>query len=387
MSIGEPTTTRSDDFLLSFVLPVYNEVDAIDLLIEGVRQAAAASGGRHEIVFVNDGSTDGSAEKLTEYARTDLRIRVVHFSRNFGHQPAVQAGLAHADGDAVIVMDSDLQDDPKSVAAMVKKWQEGFDVVFAIRTKRKESMLKRALFYGFYRMLNAVSTVPIPNDAGNFGLIDRQVAQTILQIPDSDRFYAGLRNWAGFRQTGIQVERQARHDDQPRVSWYQLFQLAKSAIFSFSRAPLSLFYAISILSLIVCMGCFAFTIYHKTMTGLAIPGWASGIMTASFFGALNALGIGVLGEYVVRIYDQVRGRPQYVVARVLNQRTGESLGLSTSDIKVLEELDGIVRDAFVRSRPLAEDECTEPLGSEPVESAEMMTDDEFLLEELDGLRR
>ncbi len=318
---------RPKDYLVSFVLPVFNEANAIEALVESIRSAMATVGCRYEMVFVNDGSSDASADKLDGLAKQDRGVRVVHFSRNFGHQPAVQAGLEYAYGDAVVVMDSDLQDDPRSIPQMLEKWQEGFDVVFAIRVQRKEGPLKRALFYCFYRLLNAVSSMPIPSDAGNFGLVDKQVARTIHSIPDADRYFSGLRNWAGFRQTGITVERLARHDEKPRVSWYQLFQLAKSALFSFSRAPLTLFYGIALLSLVVCAACFGFTIYHKTMTGLAIPGWASNIMTASFFGSLNALGIGVLGEYVVRIYDQVRGRPHYVVARVEN--SGAARGHNT----------------------------------------------------------
>ena len=295
-SAVEMNNQRPKNFLVSFVLPVFNEANAISVLVERIRSAITTVGCRHEMVFVNDGSSDGSAEQLDALAKEDTRVRVVHFSRNFGHQPAVQAGLEHAYGDAVIVMDSDLQDDPHSIPQMIEEWQKGFDVVFAVRVKRKEGLLKRTLFYSFYRLLNAVSSMPIPSDAGNFGLIDKQVAQTIRSIPDADRYFSGLRNWAGFRQAGITVERLARHDDKPRVSWYQLFQLAKSALFSFSRAPLTLFYGISLLSLAVCAACFGFTIYHKTMTGLAIPGWSSNLLIASFFGALNALGIQPLPE-------------------------------------------------------------------------------------------
>ncbi len=345
---------RPEDYLVSFVLPVFNEANAIDVLVARIREAVAELGCRYELVFVNDGSTDSSGDQLDALARDDGRIRVVHFSRNFGHQPAVQAGLEHAYGDAVVVMDSDLQDDPRSIPRMIEKWREGFDVVFAIRVQRKEGPIKRALFYCFYRLLNAVSSMPIPSDAGNFGLVDKQVARTIREIPDSDRYFSGLRNWAGFRQTGITVERLARHDEKPRVSWYQLFQLVKSALFSFSRAPLTLFYGIAIISMAVCAGCFVFTIYHKTMTGLAIPGWASNIMTASFFGALNALGIGVLGEYVVRIYDQVRGRPHFVVARIENADVAQQQSMHSisgerqcdqaEDRLILEGLNELVED-------------------------------------------
>lgn len=297
-------SNRPQNDLLSFVLPVFNECDALHLLEEQIRTSLAALTYRYELVFVNDGSHDGSEQMLDRMAASDKRIRVVHFSRNFGHQPAVQAGLEYACGDAIIVMDSDLQDDPGSIPEMVEKWRQGFDVVFAIRFNRKEGIFKRLLFFSFYRLLNAVSNSPIPNDAGNFGLIDRRVAQAICSIPDADRYYAGLRNWTGFRQTGVLVERQARHDDRPRVSWFQLLQLAKSALFSFSRVPLSVFYAIALLSLLVCCGCFGFTLYHKLMTDLAIPGWTSNIVTASFSAlstrSASEFWANTLSEYTIR---------------------------------------------------------------------------------------
>ena len=222
-------------------------------------------------------------------------------------------------------MDSDMQDDPNCLTQFVEKWNRGYDVVYAVRKDRKEHAAKRALFYAFYRLLNAVSQTPIPNDAGNYGLIDRQVVMAIRSLGEYDRYYPGLRSWVGFRQTGVAVERHARHDARPRVSFLGLCGLAKTALFSFSSVPLLVFYVIGGISLLVCAVFTAFTLYHKFATGLAIPGWTSTIVIASLFGALNALGIAVLGEYVVRIYDQVRGRPQYVVAR------------STEDLSTSEE--------------------------------------------------
>jgi dolichol-phosphate mannosyltransferase len=304
--------------LISVVLPLYNECAVIDQLIAQLQSALAPLNCRYELIFVNDGSSDGSGTKLDEAARRFSQVRVLHLSRNFGHQPAVQAGLLHARGDAVILMDSDLQDDPRSLVQMVQQWQNGHDVVYAIRYGRKENVLKRCAFYGFYRVLNAISNTPIPMDAGNFGLMDRRVAQQVARLADYDRYFPGLRSWVGFRQIGIPVERLARHDDKPRVSTRQLFGLAKTAIFGFSRTPLSLFYLISLVASAVCLLCTGWTLYHKLITGAAIPGWTSIAILVSFFGAVNALGISVLGEYVVRIYDQVRGRPQFVVSRRVN---------------------------------------------------------------------
>lgn len=310
--------SRSADPLVSVVLPCYNEACVLERLTELVIRPLVRHRARYEIVYVNDGSTDDSAEILDDLANANPALRVVHFSRNFGHQAAVQAGLEHARGDAVVVMDSDMQDDPAAIAEFLEQWRAGYDVVYAVRCNRKESPPKRFLFYAFYRLLNAVSEMPIPRDAGNFGLVDRAVVDHILRLNDRDRFYPGLRRWVGFRQIGVPVERHARHDHRPRVSLRQLFRLAKSAVFSFSRVPLAVFYSVAIVSLLVCLGLCTFTLYHKLFTGLAVPGWTSVTITSSFFGALNALGIAILGEYVIRIYDQVRARPMYIVARRVN---------------------------------------------------------------------
>jgi glycosyltransferase involved in cell wall biosynthesis len=304
-----------EDSLVSVVLPLYNEAAVLDRLHRLVSEALDPCGCRHEIVFVNDGSTDGSDEILDQLAAEDPHARVLHLSRNFGHQAAVQAGLTHARGDAVIVMDSDLQDDPRSLPALVSAWQAGYDVVYAVRYGRKENFVKRALSCAFYRLLNLVSKTPLPEDAGNFGLIDRRVVDCILQMPEADRYFSGLRGWVGFRQTGVPVERLARHDEQPRVSFLGLVRLAKTALFSFSTVPLGMFYAIAAVSLFVCLLFCSYTLFFKLFTDKAVLGWTSTVIVGSFFGALNALGIGVLGEYVVRIYDQVRGRPKFIVAR------------------------------------------------------------------------
>lgn len=306
---------------ISLVLPVFNETAILRELTRQLVDVMEEDALQFEIVYVNDGSSDGSRENLNALSAGDDRIVVVHLSRNFGHQPAVHAGLEHASGDVIIVMDSDLQDDPKAIPRFLQQWENGYDVVYAQRVNRKENAAKRFLFYSFYRVLNSIADIAIPADAGNFGLMDRKVVDALLQLPERDRFFPGLRSWAGFRQTGIAVERAARHDDQPRVSLRGLFRLANTAIFSFSGFPLKFFYVIAAISAAVCCGSIGFVLWHKTMTGLAIPGWASMIITASFFGALNALGISILGEYVIRIFDQVRSRPVYLAETITNRLT------------------------------------------------------------------
>lgn len=337
---------RSTSFV-SVVMPVFNEVAILQQLTDSVREVLAENSATFEIVYVNDGSADGSRELLNDLAALDSRIVVVHLSRNFGHQPAVHAGLQHASGDVVVLMDSDLQDDPAAIPRMLDCWEDDFDVVYAERFNRKESLSRRILFHSFYRVLNAVATSPIPQDAGNFSLMDRRVVATLLRLAENDRYLPGLRSWAGFRQTGIPVERMARHDDQPRVSLSGLFRLAKTAIFSFSSAPLTLFYTIAAVSAVVCGVSVGFVLYHKILTGAAIPGWASTMITASFFGALNALGISLLGEYVIRIYDQVRSRPIFVTDDVKNNNLSVSIVSESEPVavrravvqRVLQEID------------------------------------------------
>ncbi|WP_437204445.1 glycosyltransferase family 2 protein [Planctomicrobium sp. SH664] len=309
---------RRTDVIISVVLPVYNESAVLLELHERVAGVLNSCGCRFEIIFVNDGSWDDSDMILDTLAMQVPHVRVVHFSRNFGHQAAVQAGISYARGDAVIIMDSDLQDDPLAISDFMDMWRQGFDVVYAIRYARKESPAKRFLFDAFYRVLNKISQTPMPQHAGNFCLLDRVVVNEITKLPDRDRYFPGLRSWVGFRQLGIPVERGRRYDDNPRVSMRGLFALAKTAIFSFSAFPLTAFYVIAFLSFVACVGTVGFSLYHKLVTGLAIPGWASLTIVSSLFGALNAMGIGILGEYAIRIYDQVRARPSFIVARAVN---------------------------------------------------------------------
>lgn len=300
---------------VSVVLPVFNEVEALPRLVEQLHDVLFALGHEYELVFVDDGSTDGSGEWLDEAARVRTDLTAVRLSRNFGHQAALQAGLDEARGDVVVVMDSDLQDDPRALPRFFEAWRAGHDVVYAIRTHRKESLLKRGLFFAFYRVMQAVVDVPIPANAGNFGLLDRRVVNHLRAFPERTRFFPGLRNWVGFRQIGVPVERLSRYDAVPRVSFWQLVRLAKTAVFGFSSVPMALFSVIAVVTTLV------FTIGATAAIGLWIAGAAQPpgmgtALTVSFFAALNALGIAVLGEYVVRILDQVQGRPAYLVDHV-----------------------------------------------------------------------
>ncbi|MCU0710551.1 MAG: glycosyltransferase family 2 protein [Pirellula sp.] len=301
---------------IALVLPVYNEVENLRSLTAKIQQVIDGLPVNSEIIYVNDGSHDGSDKVLDEIASEDDRIRVIHLSRNFGHSAAVRAGIDHSNADAVILMDSDGQDDPLAILRMVDRWLQGAEVVYAVRVARKEGAWKRCLFSMFYRILGKLSSVKIPKDAGNFGLMDRRVVEQIKNLIEVDRYFPGLRSWTGFRQESIQVERLERYDDKPRVGLSGLMSLAKTALFGFSRVPLLAFYGIAFVCAGVSFGLIGFALFHKLFTGLAIPGWTSTTSISAFFGAMNALGIAILGEYVARIYDQVRARPSYIVARV-----------------------------------------------------------------------
>ncbi len=307
---------------ISVVLPVYNEARVLPELLRRVGDALAACAADYEIIFVDDGSRDQSPRVLDQLAAADRRVRVIHLSRNFGHQAAVQAGLVHSRGDAVVLMDSDLQDAPEAIGRFIAKWRAGYNVVYAIRAQRKENPLKRFLFNAFHWLMSRVATWPIPADAGIFGLIDRRVARHIIALAENDRYFPGLRGWVGFRQAGVVVERNARYDDRPRVSLVGLFRLAKTAMFSFSTLPLLIFHVMGATATGVFLGVSGYSLFCKLFTNLAIPGWTSYVLIGSFFGALNALGISILGEYVIRIYDQVRGRPLYLVNHTVNMETG-----------------------------------------------------------------
>ena len=324
MYANSTSHTASEKKLISIVLPVYNEEQILPLLTAKIAKALWSSDLDYEMIFVNDGSRDDSGGLLDELASTSKRIRVLHLSRNFGHQAAIHAGLAHARGDAVVLMDSDLQDAPDAIPKMVAQWRAGYDVVYAIRTNRKESPGKRFCFRAFHRLMSGAASIFLPVGADNFSLIDRRVARRILALGERDRYFPGLRSWVGFKQIGIEVERDARYDQRPRVSLGGWFHLAKTAIFSFSALPLAMFQVLGMAATAAFLGLGGFVVFCKLFTGWAISGWTSAMLTVSFFGALNALGISVLGEYAIRIYDQVRNRPLYLVDRTVNLETRES---------------------------------------------------------------
>jgi polyisoprenyl-phosphate glycosyltransferase len=307
---------------LSIAAPVYNEGKAILQFIEDVSRAVSPLRDEFdvEILLVNDGSTDGTGQVLDELVTKGLYgLTVVHLARNFGHPVACIACMEYADGDGVVLMDSDGQDDPNAIPHFVQKWREGYDVVYALRSSRPEGSIKRGVFRLFYRLLHLASSIQIPLDSGNYSLMDKRVVNHIKAAAECNRYLPGLRAWLGYRQVAVPVARRSRYNGNSRVGLPGLLRLASNAFFSFSYLPIRIFDVLGLFALAAAVGVFLFALYYRLFTEAAVPAWTSQIIITSFFGGINLLGIGIIGEYVARIYDQVKGRPKYTVDRVLKQ--------------------------------------------------------------------
>jgi polyisoprenyl-phosphate glycosyltransferase len=301
---------------LSVVLPCYNERETLGPLMERlVPLLERAVAGRFEIVFVDDGSTDGCGELLDRLAESDPRVLVLHLSRNFGHQAALSAGLEAATGAAVVLMDADLQDPPELIEVFLARWQEGHEVVYAIRRKRKEGPLKRAAYALFYRSMRAIADIDIPPDAGDFCLLDRTVVDVLTGLRERQPFLRGLRSWVGFRQVGVEYDRQARYAGTPKYTLRKLLRLAVSGYVGFSVAPLRLATWLGFAAAAVGFLLALWAIVTRVFAIPAPRGWASTLATVLFLGGVQLLVLGVIGEYLGRVYDEVRARPRYIVRR------------------------------------------------------------------------
>lgn len=319
--VGIQLTSPAERALTGFsvVVPIYNEEDNIPELYRRLVAVMTELGEPYELIFVNDGSRDRSLELLREMHRRDPRVRVVSLARNFGQQHAVSAGLDYARGRAVIVMDGDLQDPPDVIPQFVEKWRDGFQVVYAVREKRKEHILKRVTYHSFYLILQAISKVDIPLESGDFCLMDRCVVDVLTALPERNRFVRGLRSWVGFRQTGLAYERDARFAGKPKYTFRKLVSLALDGLVSFSYFPLRLAtmlgFGVSALSLVAA----AYYLFKKLTTGLQPPGFATLVVVLLFLGGVQLITIGVVGEYIGHVLDEVKGRPTYVVREVLGR--------------------------------------------------------------------
>jgi dolichol-phosphate mannosyltransferase len=322
---------KESSFLLSVVVPCFNEEEVIGMtharLVEALGNNPAY---KLEIVYVNDGSRDRTEEIIFSLADEDERVKVVSFTRNFGHQPAVTAGLAHASGDVVAIIDADLQDPPEVIPDMIAKWREGFEVVYGVRTKRKEGFVKRFSYAAFYRLYRVLADIDIPLDSGDFALIDRRVVDVLNSLPEKNRFIRGLRTWAGFRQTGCVYERAARAAGEPKYSFRELLKLALDGIFNFSTTPLSLIF---VAGLFTAMGAaIAATVYLVARIGdftifghspEDVPGFTTLIITILFFSGVQLISVGIVGEYLGRIYQESKMRPTYVVRELRGKHIAE----------------------------------------------------------------
>lgn len=305
----------------SLVLPVLDESETLPELSRRLTLLMERLDGPAEVVLVDDGSTDDSFAQMRKIHEADPRFRVLRLSRNFGHQIAITAGLEHARGDAVIIMDADLQDPPEVVVALAEKWREGFEVVYAVRDQRTgESRVKLATAKWFYRLMGRMSEVPIPVDAGDFRLIDRKVVDAVAAMPEHRRYLRGLFAWVGFDQTGVHYVREARHAGRTKFSMRKMMSFAADGIVSFSTVPLrlalSLGFVVSALSMLGAL----LGLVAKVGDWYVVPGWASLVAVIGVLGGVQLMVLGVMGEYIARIHDEVKARPLYL----LRDQLGES---------------------------------------------------------------
>jgi glycosyltransferase involved in cell wall biosynthesis len=317
------------DFRLSVAIPVHNEESVLPELLRRLRAALdSLPAGPHEMVFVDDGSTDRTFEMLAEAAREDSRIAAISLSRNFGHQPAITAALDYVTGDAVVVMDGDLQDVPEAIPQFVEKYREGYDVVYARRVRRKEPLLLRVCYFIFYRMMAKLSDIQLPLDSGDFGLMSRRVIDQLKKMPEHHRYLRGMRSWVGFRQTGLTIERAERHSGKSKYSITRLMKLAFDGIFAFSIVPIRAAALCGAIVIVISTLHALYQIYAKIFLQTSPRGFTALIVAVSFLSGIMLFFLGVIGEYVGRIYEETKARPQYVVGRIAGNLRSETGGES-----------------------------------------------------------
>jgi glycosyltransferase involved in cell wall biosynthesis len=323
LSAPAESIKAEDRLVLSVVIPCFNEEQALRKTHHRVVACLKEFQPSFEVIYVDDGSTDSTPDILRELQARDERVRVVRFSRNFGHQVAITAGLECASAQAVVVLDADLQDPPEVIQQFVEKWLDGYDVVYGVRSERDgETRFKRATASFFYRLMGRLSDVPIPVDTGDFRLMDRRVVGAMLSMPERDRFVRGMVSWLGFSQIGVPYHREARKDGVTKFSFFKMIRFAMDAIFSFSILPLRIatwlgFFAsgLSILGILTVL-----VDKYLAVSGM-VKGWTSTFIAVLFIGGVQLICIGIIGEYVGRIYGESKRRPLYVVRERLGFET------------------------------------------------------------------
>lgn len=311
-----PTVDRFADAFVSIIVPCFNEAEVLPLLFDRIQQAACDWQFEYEVILIDDGSTDQTWELVQQYHHEDARWKAIKLSRNFGHQLALWTGLQHAHGDAVVVLDADLQDPPEIIPQFIQQWRAGYDVVYAIRRKRKEGLFKRTAYFCYYRLLSLLSEISIPLDSGDFCVMDRRVVNAVLSCNEQQPFIRGLRAWVGFRQTGLEYERAGRAAGEVKYTFNKLAKLGLNGIFSFSTKPLRLATWVGIacsslafLAAVVVLIRYLFAEELKHYGVLPVPGYASIIIAVLFLGGLQLIGLGIVGTYIGRIFQEVKGRP------------------------------------------------------------------------------
>jgi polyisoprenyl-phosphate glycosyltransferase len=306
---------------VSVAIPVYNEAQVLPSLLSRLRTVLdAIPGGPHQMVFVDDGSSDTTVEVLEAEARRDPRILVVALSRNFGHQTALTAALDHVAGDVTVVMDADLQDPPEALPSFLEEHARGFDVVYARRVDRKEGILLRLSYFFFYRLIARMSALDLPLDAGDFGLMSRRVVEQLRRAPEHHRYLRGLRRWVGFRQTGVIVERSARAAGTSKYTPAKLLKLALDGIFAFSIVPLRAAALLGAFAVVTSSLFALYSLYAKLVLDQSPRGFTALVLVVTFLSGLQLLFLGLIGEYLGRVYEEVKGRPLYIVDRVIGHR-------------------------------------------------------------------
>ncbi len=302
---------------VSLVVPVYNEEEVIEALHSRLIQVLGPAIGHFEVIFVNDGSKDRSPEMLDSICNADRRFKALHFSRNFGHQAAVTAGLHAATGAVVVVIDADLQDPPELIVRMLDAWAEGSHVVYAQKKRRMGvGPFKRMAYYVYYRLLNSLTEIEVPPDTGDFCLMDRRVVDLLNAMPERNRYVRGLRAWLGFRQTAIMFERPGRYAGVTKYPFRRMMALAVDGILSLSKAPLkiAMYFGFFVSAVSFLLGV-VFAVERLAGDGNLARGWASTIVVVLFLGGVQLICLGVIGEFIGRIYDEVKQRPLYVIGR------------------------------------------------------------------------
>jgi polyisoprenyl-phosphate glycosyltransferase len=308
---------------VSLAIPLYNEEAVLpELLRRSTAVLDGIPGGPHEIVLVDDGSSDRTWELLEGAAEKDSRLVVVALSRNFGHQTALGAALDYVSGDVAVLMDGDLQDPPEAIPTLLDSYRQGYDVVYVRRVNRKESWWLRICYYVFYRLLAALSSTRLPLDAGDFGLMSRRVVDEIRRMPEHHRYLRGLRTWVGFRQIGVPIERSARRAGRTKYSPLKLLKLASDGIFAFSIVPLRAAAMLGAIAIVLSCLFSLYSLYAKFW--LHSPqGFTALILAITFLSGVNLFFLGIIGEYVGRVYEETKARPHYVVQRAVNQRASQ----------------------------------------------------------------